>query len=72
MVQTPELCALTPCPEPAVVTLRLLVDGSSSVLPACERHAEWLRAYVEEDADVRLVDKVSPTRPLDDSRQGVN
>lgn len=54
------------------MTLRLLVDGSSSVLPTCERHAEWLRAYVEEDADVRLVDKVSPTRPLDDSRQGVN
>ena len=52
------------------MTLRLLVDGSSSVLPTCERHAEWLRA--DEDADVRLLDQTSPTRPLDDSRQGVN
>jgi hypothetical protein len=72
MVQTPEPCALGPCSEQAVVTLRLLVDGSSSVLPTCERHAEWLRAYVEEDADVRLLDQASPTLPLDDSRQGVN
>ena len=72
MVQTPEPCALRPCPEPAVVTLRMLVDGSSSVLPTCQRHAEWLRAYAEEDADVRLVDQVSPTRPFDESRQSVN
>lgn len=54
------------------MTLRLLVDGSSSVLPACERHAEWLRSYAEEDAGVRLVDQAAPTPPLDDSRQGVN
>ena len=54
------------------MTLRLLVDGSSSVLPTCERHAEWLRAYAEEDADVRLVDQASPTRPFDESRQSVN
>ena len=72
MVQTPEPCALRPCPEPAVVTLRMLVDGSSSVLPTCQRHAEWLRAYAEEDADVRLVDQASPTRPFDESRQSVN
>ena len=72
MVQTPELCALTPCPEQAVVTLRLLVDGSSSVLPTCERHAQWLRSYAEEDAGVRLVDQASPALPLDDSRQSVN
>ena len=54
------------------MTLRMLVDGSSSVLPTCQRHAEWLRAYAEEDADVRLVDQASPTLPLDDSRQSVN
>jgi hypothetical protein len=72
MVQTPEPCALGPCPEQAVVTLRLLVDGSSSVLPTCQRHAEWLRAYAEEDDDVRFVDQASATRPLDDSQQTVN
>ena len=55
-----------------MVTLRLLVDGSSSVLPTCERHAQWLRSYAEEDAGVRLVDQASPTLPLDDSRQSVN
>ena len=55
-----------------MVTLRLLVDGSSSVLPTCERHAEWLRAYVEEDADVRLLDQASPTLPLDDAPQSVS
>ena len=51
--------------------LRLLVDGSSSVLPACERHAEWLRSYAEEDAGYGLWTR-RPRRPLDDSRQGVN
>ena len=55
-----------------MVTLRLLVDGSSSVLPTCQRHADWLRAYAEEDDDVRFVDQASPTRPLDDSQQTVN
>ena len=54
------------------MTLRLLVDGSSSVLPTCERHAEWLRNYTEEDAEVRLLDRASPTLPLDDSRQSAN
>ena len=55
-----------------MVTLRLLVDGASSVLPTCERHAEWLRAYADEDADVRFVDQPSPTLPLEDAPQSVS
>lgn len=50
----------------------MLVDGSSSVLPTCQRHAEWLRAYAEEDADVRLVGQDAPSHPFDESRQSVN
>ena len=39
--------------------MRLLVEGAEAVLTTCERHADWLRGYVEEDAGVRLVDTVS-------------
>jgi hypothetical protein len=42
-----EPCAIPPCPEHAVATLRLLVDGSASVLPVCPTHAEWLGRYIE-------------------------
>ena len=52
-------CGLPPCPRPAVVTLRLLVDGCESALPTCHLHAAWLREYAEEDEAVRLVGKVS-------------
>jgi hypothetical protein len=39
-----------------VAALRLLIDGyDDAVLPMCQRHAHWLHAYVEEDANVRLV-----------------
>jgi hypothetical protein len=39
-----------------VAALRVSIDRYDAVLPMCRRHAHWLRAYVEEDADVRLVD----------------
>jgi hypothetical protein len=42
----PEPCAISPCPEHAVETLRALVDGSDSVLLVCPTHAEWLGRYV--------------------------
>lgn len=48
-------CSFPPCAQQAAVTLRLLVDGSESVVPSCARHAKWVRDYVEEDAGVRLV-----------------
>jgi hypothetical protein len=41
-----------------VATLRLLVDGYDAVLPMCQCHADWLGAYVDEDANVRLVDRL--------------
>jgi hypothetical protein len=50
-----------------VVTLRLVVDGSDSVLPACQRHAEWLRVFSEEDADVRIVDRAPQATTADTS-----
>jgi len=34
----------------------LLVDDQESVLVACDRHADWLRGYVQEDDAVRLID----------------
>jgi hypothetical protein len=37
-----------------VAALRLLIGGYDAVLPMCHRHAHWLDAYAEEDADVRL------------------
>ena len=59
VVEIAAACGLPPCPRPAVVTLRLLVDGCESALPTCHLHAEWLREYAEEDDAVLLVDKVS-------------
>jgi hypothetical protein len=41
-----------------VAKLRLLIDGCDAVLPMCQSHADWLGAYVEEDANVRLVDRL--------------
>jgi hypothetical protein len=41
-----------------VAALRLLIDGYDAALPMCQRHAHWLRDYVEEDANVRLVDRL--------------
>jgi hypothetical protein len=53
-----EPCAIPQCPQQAVAMLRLVVDGYDSVLPMCHSHADWFGAYVEEDADVRLVDRL--------------
>jgi hypothetical protein len=44
-----------------VAALRLVVDGYDAVLPLCRRHAHWLRSYVEEDVNVRLVDRLPET-----------
>jgi len=46
-----------------VATLRLLVDRSTAVLPMCQSHADWVGAYVEEDADVQLVDRFREAAP---------
>ena len=53
-----EACAIPRCPHQAVAALRLLIDGYDVVLPMCQRHAHWLDAYVEEDANVRLVGRL--------------
>ena len=55
---TSEACAIPRCPHQAVAALRLLIDGYDAVLPMCQRHAHWLDAYAEEDADVRLVGRL--------------
>ena len=55
---TSEPCAIPRCPHQAVAALRLLIDGDDAVLPMCQRHAHWLGAYVEEDANVRLVGRL--------------
>ena len=58
-----EPCAIPLCPRPAAATLRLMIDGSDAVLPMCQSHTDWLGAYVEEDANVRLVDRLpEPTQ----------
>ena len=49
-------CAFAPCPHPAVETLPFLVEGDEVSLAACQLHADWLRAYAEEDPAVRVVD----------------
>jgi hypothetical protein len=48
-------CAFTPCSRQVVATLRLLMDGSATVMPTCQRHTDWLCGYVEEDPGVQLV-----------------
>jgi hypothetical protein len=52
-----ELCAIPQCPHQAVAALRLCIDGYDAVLPMCQCHAHWLGVYVQEDANVRLVDR---------------
>ena len=59
---TTESCAIPRCPHQALAGLRLLVDGYDAVLLMCQRHAPWLDAYAEEDANVRLVARL-PTAP---------
>ena len=54
-----EACSIPQCPHRAVAAVRLLIDGYDAVLPMCQRHEHWLDAYVEEDANVRLVDRLS-------------
>lgn len=62
---TSESCAIPRCPHQAVAALRLLIDGYEALLPMCQRHAHWLDAYAEEDADVRLVGRLpKATREL--------
>jgi hypothetical protein len=58
MVDTADQCALPPCRRHADVKVRMLVNGQESVMDTCRSHAQWLRGYVEEDADVRLLDMV--------------
>jgi len=55
-----------------VATLRLLIDGDEAVLPMCQSHADWLGAYVEEDADVRLVDRLREATPEPVPKGGAN
>jgi hypothetical protein len=52
-----EGCAFAPCHEQAVVTLRLVVDGCEAMVTACQGHTDWVREYVAEDHEVRLVDQ---------------
>ena len=63
---TSEACAIPRCPHQAVAALRLLIDGHDVVLPMCQRHAQWLDAYVEEDAKVWLVGRLpkAPQEPV--------
>jgi hypothetical protein len=56
MGQLPGVCAFPPCPHPAVVVVRLLVDGCPVEMRACARHRDWFTGYVLEDDGVRLVD----------------
>ena len=49
-------CAFPPCSRSATVTVRLLVEKDESMLAACDRHADWLRRYVQEDDAVQVVD----------------
>jgi len=56
-------CAFPPCPRQGVETVSLMVSGSESVLVACPRHADWLRAYVHEDPEVLLEELVLEEQP---------
>jgi hypothetical protein len=62
-MRDPTPCAFPPCPRQGVETLSLVVGGAESVLLACPRHADWLRAYVEEDAEVRFEHLVLEEQP---------
>jgi len=52
-------CTFAPCPQPAVASVPLLVDGRESVVAVCRDHADWLRDYVDEDAGVELLPDVA-------------
>lgn len=62
-MRDPSRCAFPPCPRQGVETLTLVVSGSESVLLACPRHADWLRAYVQEDAEVQLEEAALDEQP---------
>lgn len=51
-------CAFPLCSRSASVTLQLLVEEEESMLAACDRHADWLRRYVQEDDAVQVVDEM--------------
>ena len=60
-----ERCVFRPCPNPAIVTLRLQVDERETVLATCLGHADWLGAYADEDPKVRFKDAdLTEPRPL--------
>ena len=62
-------CAFQRCSRSASVTLKLLVEGDESVLVTCDRHADWVRAYVAEDAAVQVTADV-PGLPGERSTPG--
>ena len=72
MSETSEPCAVPRCPHRAVTRLRLLVDGYDAVLPMCQSHADWLGSYVEEDASVRLVDRLPDATQEPVAKDGAN
>jgi hypothetical protein len=51
-------CAFPPCARQGVETLRIVVSRTELILLACPSHADWLRGYAEEDAQVQF-----PTDP---------
>jgi hypothetical protein len=55
MVGVEKRCAFTPCSRQVGETLRLLRDGSAAVMPTCQRHTDWLQAFIEETPGVQLV-----------------
>lgn len=50
------MCVFPSCSRLAAVTLRMVVEGHDSVLPACAPHARQVGAYAAEEALVRIVD----------------
>ena len=55
MDESPGPCAFALCSRSAKVTLDLLVGEEESILAACDRHADWLRGYVQEDHAVQVI-----------------
>jgi hypothetical protein len=55
MADPSETCAFLPCHHHAIVTVRLSVEGSESLVSTCEGHAAWLLGYVKGDPAVKLV-----------------
>ena len=58
MDESPGPCAFALCSRSAKVTLELLVDEEESLLATCDRHADWLRGYVQEDDAVQVIDEM--------------